>query len=62
MIVDVRRIADGRWAIYLDGSMAPVTPCRLRRDVILMAREASVIDREAYHALLAMDAREEAVR
>lgn len=62
MIVDIHRIADGRWALYLDGNMAPVTPQRSRRGLILLAREASVIDWETYHALLELDAREEAVR
>lgn len=61
MIINICRGADERWLVYVDGRMAPISPCRQRRSAILLAGEAGILSHETMHKLLTMDAREEAV-
>lgn len=62
MIVNICRDANARWIVSVDEKIVPILPCRCRRSAILLAGEAGYLAAREMHALLEMDAREEATR
>lgn len=62
MNTKIYRDANARWIVSVDEKIVPILPCRCRRSAILLAGEAGHLTAREMHALLEMDAREEAVR